>query len=656
MGSKAFRNGREAGRVLAEQLEHYRDDRSVVVVALPRGGVPVAFEVASALRAPLEVYIVRKLGVPGQPEYAMGAIASGGAMCTNDDVIRAVGVTSADVERVAEQEGRELARREATYRGNRPPLDLADKTVIIVDDGLATGATMKVAVQGIRTLAPDWIVVAVPAAPEDTCQELWLTADEVVCATTPTPFVAVGAAYWEFDQTTDAEVRALLTARTTGRPAQRGRPTDRLAAIRRDAVPAPSGRVPDRDLFELVGDARIVLIGEASHGTHEFYAARAELTRRLIEANGFLAIAVEADWPDAYRVNRFVHDGGADRTADQALSGFQRFPQWMWRNTVVVEFIEWLRAYNAETATPTGLYGMDLYSMYRSAGEVIGYLDGVDPAAAKRARRRYGCFEHAATDERRYGYVAFGAGMSCEDAVVAQLRELQTLELERVRRDGMQPADERFYAEQNALLVKDAEEYYRSMFSGHVHSWNLRDRHMMRSLAALIEHLERDGAGPARIVVWAHNSHLGDARATELGDSGELNLGQLVRERFGDQSRSIGFTTYTGRVTAADDWGDKAVEKLVPPGLPGSVEALFHDADEGDFFLRGAAMPNEALLQRAIGVVYRPQTERRSHYFVARLAEQFDAIVHIEKTTAVTPLERLPAPAAEPAETYPSGV
>ena len=656
MRARPFRDRREAGRVLARLLGHYRDDPSTIVLALPRGGVPVAFEVASSLRAPLDVFVVRKLGVPHQPEYAMGAIASGGATWTNERVVRAVGATPADVERVVEQERRELARRERAYRGDRSPLDLRGKTVVIVDDGLATGATMKAAVQGIRTLEPGLIVVAVPAAPADVCQELWQLADEVVCAKTPSPFVAVSTVYKKFDQTTDDEVRALLGTQTTDAPGRDGRPSARLVAIQCDAVTAPGGVVPDRELFDLVGDARLVLIGEASHGTHEFYAARAQLTRRLVEEMGFRAIVVEADWPDAYRVNRFVRGAGVDRSADEALSGFQRFPQWMWRNTVVEEFVEWLREHNVNTATPTGFYGMDLYSMYRSAAEVVSYLDGVDSEAAQRARQRYGCFEHAAADERAYGRAAFGAGTSCEDAVVAQLRELQTMELERVRRDGMSEADERFYAEQNALLVKDAEEYYRSMFSRHVNSWNLRDRHMARSLEALVEYLDRDDAGSARIVVWAHNSHLGDQRATELAGGGQLNVGQLVREAWGEKARSIGFTTYTGSVTAAHDWGGEAFRQKVRPGLPGSVETLFHEAELGDFFLRGAAMPNERLLERAIGVIYRPETERRSHYFGARLAEQFDAIIHVDSTTAVEPLERTPVPTDEPAETYPSGM
>jgi erythromycin esterase-like protein/predicted phosphoribosyltransferase len=636
MGSTTFRNRRDAGKVLAHLLEHYRDDPDVVVLALPRGGVPVAFEVATALRAPLDVYVVRKLGAPNQPELVIGAIAGGGALSTNDDVIRAVNATPADIEEIAEREGRELARREAAYRGDRPPLALDGKTVIIVDDGLATGATMNVAIDGIRTLGPKRVVVAVPAAPQDTCAELRLKVDDVVCATTPTPFVAVGDWYWDFDETTDEEVHDLLAIPTTGRESHDERDCVRKA-IRRDCVAAPGGVVSDDVLFDLVGDARFVLIGEASHGTHEFYAARAQMTRRLIEEKGFRAVVVEADWPDAYRINRYVQGEGVDRTADEALSGFERFPQWMWRNAVVEEFVEWLRGHNSGAATPTGFFGMDLYSMCRSAGEVIRYLEEVDPAAAQRARSRYGCFDHF-TDEQRYGRAAaFGAGASCEDAVVKQLTELRALELDRIRRDGMTDADERFYAEQNALLVKDAEEYYRSMFFGHIHSWNLRDQHMVRTVEALVDHLQRDSAEPARIVVWAHNSHLGDARATELGDGGELNVGQLVRENYGHDSCSIGFTTYTGSVTAADHWGGEAIEKQVRRGLPGSVEEMFHDVGQGDFFLCGEAMPYEALLERAIGVIYRPDTERQSHYFLARLADQFDAVIHIDTTTAVKP-------------------
>lgn len=429
---------------------------------------------------------------------------------------------------------------------------------------------------------------------------------------------------------------------------------DHVDAIGLHRIDAHNGILPDEVLFDLVGDARFVLIGEASHGTHEFYAARAHMTRRLIEEQGFAAVAVEADWPDAYRVNRYVRHTGTDALAEAALAGFQRFPQWMWRNTVVRDFVEWLQDFNGRRSTPVGFFGLDLYSLRRSMTEVISYLDRRDPDAAQRARRRYGCFEHI-TDEQRYGYrAAFGAGQSCEDEVVAQLAEFQRLDLDRVRGDGMAEDDERFYAQQNARLVTAAEQYYRTMFVGHNESWNLRDRHMLETLRQLADHLDGLSRG-ARIVVWAHNSHLGDARATELGDDGQLNLGQLVREQFPGHSCTIGFTTDSGTVTAADQWDEPAQTMTVRPALPGSVEALFHQAG-GDFLLRADELPAERLLHRAIGVIYRPATERQSHYFMARPADQYDALIHIDRTTALEPLEVVAEPAGAESETYPDGL
>ncbi|MGC9664987.1 erythromycin esterase family protein [Planosporangium sp. 12N6] len=416
MAERLFRDRGDAGRVLAGPLDHYRGQTDVLVLALPRGGVPVGYEVATALGAPLDVFGVRKLGVPGCEELAMGAIASGGVVVLNDDVVRGLGVTPEAIRCVAEQEGRVLLRREQAYREGRPPPDIAGRTVILVDDGLATGASMRAAIQALRQHRPAKIVTAVPAAPASTCRELAAVVNEVVCAVTPSPFFAVSASYRDFTQTTDEEVRNLLRAAATSRVTAGGQgPTDEA-------------------LLDLVGDAHFVLIGGASHGTHEFYAARAEMTRRLI----------------------------------------------------------------------------------------------------------------------------------------------------------------------------------------------------------------------------------GDARATELGSEGELDVGQLVRERHGGDCRLIGFTTYTGTVTAADDWGSPADRKWVRPALADSVEELFHEAGEKEFVLAlpPAARATEALratrLEQAIGVIYRPDTERQSHYVHVRAADQFDALIHIDETRAVEPLERTAAwVRGEVPETYP---
>lgn len=666
-----FRNRREAGKVLANLLTAYRGREGVVVLGLPRGGIPVAWEVAAALGAPLDAFVVRKLGAPGHEEFAVGALATGGRVVVNDDVLRALRVTPQQLREVAEREGRELLRREAAYRGVRPPVNVTGKTVILVDDGLATGASMFAAIQALREADPAEIVVAIPAAPESTCREFAGIVDDVVCASMPTPFLAVGESFWDFRQVGDEEVREYLATPTTGVATATIRIAETAAeVIDRTAVDAPGGVPPREVLEEIIGDARIVLIGESSHGTHEFYDARAEITKWLIEEKGFCAVAAEADWPDAYRVNRYVRGLGSDGSATEALSGFERFPAWMWRNVVVRDFVGWLYLHNAQRREQrqrqTGFYGLDLYSLHRSMQEVISYLDKTDPVAAARARDRYACFDHTSADDgQAYGFAAaFGAGLSCERQAVEQLVEMQRHALEYARRDGLLAEDELFYAQQNAQTVRNAEVYYRAMFGGRVTSWNLRDQHMAQTLRALLDHLDRhDGKEPARIVVWAHNSHVGDARATEVGTDGQLTLGQLVRERYGDDARLIGFTTYSGTVTAASEWGGIAERKVVRSALNGSVEELFHETGRPEFLVsamitRAAAEPLDVVrLGRAIGVIYLPATERQSHYYHVRPGEQFDAIIHIDKTQALAPLDVTSVwHAGETPETYPSGL
>ena len=428
-----------------------------------------------------------------------------------------------------------------------------------------------------------------------------------------------------------------------------------------------TGAGADYDLLlEFIGGARLVLLGEASHGTHEFYRQRAQITKRLIQEKGFTAVAVEADWPDAYRVNRYVRGQSTDADAVEALAGFKRFPAWMWRNADVLDFIGWLRAYNDSLpagAATAGFYGLDLYSLHASIEAVLNYLDKVDPEGAQRARHRYSCFEHFGQDPQEYGYAA-GLGLShtCESEVISQLIDLQKRAREYALRDGRVAADDFFYAEQNARLVKNAEQYYRTMFRGRASSWNLRDMHMAETLDSLLEHFARQGP-EAKIVLWAHNSHLGDARATQMGRSGEWNVGQLVRQKHGRDCVLIGFTTYTGTVTAASNWGGPAERKRVRPAMPSSYESLFHDAGIPAFLLtlppatHVAKGLREPMLERAIGVIYLPESELASHYFHARLSDQFDAVIHFDQTRAVEPLERTGEwEVGEPAETFPSGV
>ena len=713
-----YRDRSHAGRELATRLRHYAGRDDVLVLALPRGGVPVALEVAQALQAPLDVALVRKLGVPGHEELAMGAIAGGEVRVLNQELLGRLGLGAAVVEAVTARERVELQRREQAYRDGRPPPVVAGRTVIVVDDGLATGASMRAALRTLRQQRPARLVAAVPVGARATCDALRGDADELVCVSTPEPFGGVGRWYEDFGQTSDEDVRRLLaqaalaqaglapgaagtapatsaTGTGTGAVAgaddglgsvaavaaaahgERDRGRDRygdgdgdepalgaadVVAVRRAALPL-TGTAGDHDaLLARIGDAPLVLIGEASHGTHEFYHIRADITRRLIEEKGFTTVAVEADWPDAYRVNRFVRGERGDADADAALGGFRRFPTWMWRNTDVLDFVRWLRARNdavADIADKAGFYGLDLYSLHASIAAVLDYLDRHDPAAARRARYRYACFDQFGHDAQAYGQAAiFDLTQSCETEVLAQLLDMR-------RAVGVADGrsdDELFFAEQNARLVRNAEAYYRSMFRGRDLSWNLRDRHMMETLEALLR-LRTPPRRPMKIVVWAHNSHLGDARATGMGARGELNLGQLVRERYPDDAVLVGFSTDHGSVTAATDWDDPPQRKRVRPGLPGSCEALCHDTGIARFQLRFddralAAALAAPRLQRAIGVIYRPQTERQSHYFSTLLPQQFDWLIHIDETSALVPLEpgeRWHA-GEEPPETFPSGL
>ncbi|MGA7834281.1 MAG: erythromycin esterase family protein [Acidimicrobiales bacterium] len=418
------------------------------------------------------------------------------------------------------------------------------------------------------------------------------------------------------------------------------------------------------ELLSWIGDRPLVLLGEATHGTHEFYRERYRITKRLIEEKGFIAVAVEADWPDAYRVNRYVTGDSRDPDAATALGDFKRFPSWMWRNEDVESFINWLRVHNDERRDPMAkarFYGLDLYSLRASMEAVVSYLNASDPEAAERARERYSCFDTVGGEGADYGHaVNMGLHPSCENEVVAELVDLRRHAMALIARDGLIAADEYFFAEQNARLVQNAEQYYRAMYQGRVSSWNLRDLHMTETLSALVEHL---GAvlGRSKVVVWEHNSHVGDARATELGRSGEYNVGQLARARWAEDCFLVGFTTHHGRVSAASTWGGPVEHKRVRPGLPGSFEELLHRGPVDDFVVRlGAFSPSPlapVMLERAIGVIYRPDTERASHWFRAHLAEQFDALVHLDHTSAVRPLDRTELwDAGEPPETFPSGL
>ena len=433
----------------------------------------------------------------------------------------------------------------------------------------------------------------------------------------------------------------------------------RLLADRAEPLPDIDDRTFG-EFFDRFGDARVVLLGEASHGTSEFYRARAAISRRLIERHGFNIVAVEGDWPDCATVDRYVRHRP---WREGELSAFERFPTWMWRNREFDSFARWLRQHNAERPYERmcGFYGLDLYNLSAAMQAVIDFLEQEDPELARAAHRRYGCLEPWAEEPARYGRNALLEGYArCEVGVVQMLKDLLQKQIDCFAEE----CDEWLDARANARLVKDAEAYYRVMYHGSAESWNLRDTHMFETMNMIL-----DAKGPeSKAIVWAHNSHIGNAAFTDMGRRrDELNIGQLTKEQFKSSARLIGFGTHTGTVAAADDWDAPMKVKRVRASLPESYERMCHDSEIPNFLLdlregerdeRLASELMEPRLERFIGVIYRPDTERWSHYSHAILPRQFDAYVWFDETEAVTPLPAELRPGEPPSveETYPFGL
>lgn len=878
-----FMDRADAGRQLAEVLAALELDEPLIY-ALPRGGVPVAVEIAKSLQAPVDLLLVRKIGAPNNPEVALGAIVEGATheVVINQNIRHQSGADEAYILRVVREQGAELERRKKKYLANRPRLDSTGRTVVVVDDGLATGATMKAALIGLKRSNPERIVVALPVAPKAALEEISEQADDIICLHPATSFRGVGSFYHNFHQLNDEETVALLDQVVTkptqladtraaqthkrqvaipplgligdltvppdprgiilfahgsgssrrsprnthvsetlnakgfatllfdlltpqegqnqsnvfdmplladrvvdasiwiasepdleglplgifgastgagaalvaaaelkrrvaaivsrgGRPdlamdllsqvtsptllivggqdhdvitlneralaaltcerkielvpgaghqfeepgtldhaihhavewfkahlggqvTPRPRPdpppkTDSARSVLRAAAePLPPINDPDfAKAFDRFGSKRVVLLGEASHGTAEFYQARAAITRRLIEKHGFSIVAVEADWPDAAMVDRFVRH---KRPEAMETAAFARFPTWMWRNVEFDAFTRYLEQYNQarQVDDRVAFYGLDLYNMNASIAAVLAFLDRVDETAAEVARERYACLTAWSHNPAAYARAALTPGFSkCEKPVTQILIDLFKKQLDYTVQDG-----ERFFdATQNARLVANAERYYRAMYYGSQVSWNLRDNHMFHTLRQILEHAGAD----KKAVVWAHNSHIGDARHTDMGRArGELNIGQLCREEYANTAALIGFGTASGTVAAASEWDAPMETKDIRAPLPESYEALCHGVDLERFMwdFKKKHPPDfrqlldQQRLQRYIGVIYRPDTERGSHYSYATLPDQYDAFVWFDRTRAITALPTLTNTAED--ETYPFGL
>lgn len=881
--ARVFQDREQAGRLLAAHLKSLKlkNIEDGVILALPRGGIPVAYEIARELQLPMEPLIVRKIGHPLQPEYGIGAVAEDGFHWLDPDAVGISEVSGKVLERIIADENEEVSRRISNYRRNQPLPPLTGRTVILVDDGLATGVTARVAARYVKSNGAKKVILAVPVCAERTAELIRNEIDDVVCLTEPASLMSVGQFYLNFRQLSDEEVieilartwkgkappnpfvgaisrrevilpldAAIVTQGTLTLPADlkgmvlfaHGSGSSRLsprnqkvaaalndqglgtllfdlltteeahdrsnvfdvpllgrrlaaatdwikdqpfcqdvpigyfgastgsaaalwsAAEKKDdirAVVSRGGRpdlalsrlgeveaetllivggadtpvIPLNEmvlgqlkkgklliipgaghlfeepgaleqvsahaarwfldhlplqreeweiqkrktpflmeqvieenahplrnrldlipLIEKVKNSRVVMLGESTHGTHEFYQWRRRISQDLIANHGFRVIAVEGDWPACAEVHRALR--APDGEPVKALNHFQRWPTWMWANKDFAELVQWMKEYNqrADPEEKCSLYGLDVYSLFESMDDALKSLEELDPALARRVKLRYECFDPFQRDERDYMRAIAFFPEGCRDQVVAALHDLLNTRLASLSGEE----DLAFDAEQNARIVKNAEHYYRTLILGDEDSWNVRERHMMETLEILA-----DRYGPQKkVIVWAHNTHVGDYRATDMANEGQVNIGGLAREKWGeDQVSLIGFGTYRGEVVASHAWDGPMEVMIVPPGRSESLEAIFHRASHNlklDAFylwlkeLRSTPL-GDVRGHRAIGVVYHPAYERFGNYVPTSLARRYDAFIFIDQTTALVPLfgrfrrEEIP-------ETWPRGV
>lgn len=651
---RRFADRSEAGKLLAERLKSYAGRRPVVL-ALPRGGLPVAAEIAAALRAPLDILAVKKIGAPGQPELAVGAVSEDGIPVFNEELVETLDPDRRFVVKAARAKTEEVRRQVAAYREVRPPEPVSGRTVILVDDGLATGATMEAATRVLKSRGASAVVVAVPVASSEAYWRIHGAVDEIIALERPRDFYAVGIWYGDFSEVSDDIALGLL--RDQG-PAAGGEPARARAAEPEPGVPGELKRLArplsgDQDLRELakaVGSRKIVMLGESTHGTKEFYRIRRDFTRILVEEHGFGLVAVEGDWPDCFEINRFVR-GRTGKKIRTILGGFRRWPTCMWANEEVVALAEDLHERRAS------FYGLDVYSLHESIRVIQRYAQRLGPETASEILYRYSCFEPFERDEISYAKAVLRFPEGCRDEVRDNLRDLLRIRLE----DTRLTEDELFNARMNALVIRNAESYYRAMLTGEAESWNVRDRHMLETLRTLL-----DTQGPAgKAIVWAHNTHVGDYRATDMLEEGYVNLGGLAREAYGEANVAlVGFGTYGGSVRAGRAWGAPDEEMRLPDAREGSLEADCHryarERGHDRFYLlfdeasrHGAFGRRQG--HRAVGVVYSPAYERGGHNYVpTELAKRYDAFVFVDRTGAIDSL-RPPAEHGLFPETWPSG-
>jgi erythromycin esterase-like protein/adenine/guanine phosphoribosyltransferase-like PRPP-binding protein len=627
-----FTDRHQAGKLLAKKLNRFKSE-DPVILALPRGGVPLGYEVAQSLNAPLDVLLVKKIGAPSHSEFAVGAITEDEEPLLNRKVIDRFNFDLRQIHEITLRKIKELRAQGKKFRGSRKMIDVENRTVILVDDGIATGSTTKVCIDFLKKKKVKKIIVATPVAPAETIELLRGQVDEIICLMMPEDFFSVGQFYEKFGDVEDEEVIKLLSERPDMNDLERT---------------THSFRDIDK-LIEVLADKKIVMLGEASHGTSEFYKMRALISKNLIENHGFNFVAVEGDWPDSQRLNAYI-EGRSDQSVRQIMAGFHRWPTWMWANEETADFIEWLKKRKA------GFYGLDVYSLFDSIDAINDFLKQYDPDMSKRVRARYACFEPFEGDEISYAKSLYVDPAGCEPHVMDNLREILEMHLKK----GFE--GEIFNLQQNARIIKNAERYYRSMIYAGDQSWNIRDEHMMETLSILLEKMGPD----SKAIVWAHNTHIGDYRATDMAKAGYVNIGGLARQQYGDENVAlVGFGTYEGTLIAGHAWGAPMEVMNLPQGLPGTWEDYCHQICKSRrwtqfFTLNDVHSANSVLAQkpighRAVGVVYEQGKETHGRNYVPSvIAKRYDAFVFIDKTTALHPIHAMKAYGEIP-ETWPLG-
>lgn len=647
-----FKDRHEAGILLARQISTTRF-KAPRVFALPRGGVPVAAPLAAKLRVPLEVCLVRKLGSPRNPEFAMGALVEDGTWILNPGAERMV--STLELDEVKAREQRRIEEQRKRFRGGRPLPECRGDSVILVDDGMATGATMRAAVRCMKAKGAAEVVVAIPVCSDTAGDAIRSEGAEVLALMESDHLASVGQWYGDFGQVEDEEVEKCLEA--SRRPPVSGNPGHDLRKVVHALADLLQPLEREEDLAPLIRhfrDRKVVMLGESTHGTSEFYRIRDRLTRIFIGLEGFSFLAVEGDWPDLARLQRYVRHGKG-RSARAVMQGFRRWPTWMWANAEMVDMVESFR--QSDSLRGSGIHGLDLYSLFESMDCVLEYVRGLNPFLANALKQRYSCFEPYERDELAYARSLRRIPEGCAAQVVANLEALI-----KVRMEEIPDPEEHFGATQNARVVVHADNYYRALLEGDETSWNVRDAHMLDTLDLLLEKSEREGRG-GKGVVWAHNTHIGDYRATNMEQEGYVNLGGLARRSFGpEQVGLIGFGTWTGQTLASATWGGREQRIHLPAAPYGSWDACFHEALKIRKISRGFVIPEAkdrdvlsvVLGQRALGVVAPSVPDSRGTFVPTAFSQRYDAFVFLDETTALHSLHS-PAGMSRFPETWPGG-